>query len=102
MNNISEITANQLIEAFELARVAMKGFDCQVKQTINASYKLALTIATNRAVTYLEKVLKSTWVTRWYWKRKFKKAMDALDSLIATCPPPEHFQCRCESKMLIR
>ena len=97
-NEISEEMANQLVQAFEAATESMKTLDSQMKQAVNATYKLALTIATNHALTYLEKVLKSTRITRWYWKRKYKKAMDALDSLIAACPPPEHFPCRCEPK----
>lgn len=102
MNNISEDTANQLMKAFEVATEAMKEFDSQMKQATNSAYKLALSIAASRAANYLEKVLKSTWITRWYWKRKYHKAMDALDSLIAVCPPPQHVQCRCESKILVK
>ena len=102
MNNISEDTASQLMKSFEVATEAMKEFDSQMKQATNSAYKLALSIAASRAANYLEKVLKSTWITRWYWKRKYHKAMDALDSLIAVCPPPKHFQCRCESKILVK
>ena len=102
MNDISEDTANQLVKAFEVATERMKEFDSQMKQATNAAYKLALAVAASHVAKYLEKVLKSTWVTRWYWKRKYHKAMNVLYSLISSCPPPIHFQCRCESKILIR
>ena len=101
-NVLQEETANQLVQAFQAANEALLNYGNQMKQAVNSCYKLALITAQSRALTYLEKVLKSTWVTRWYWRKKYKKAQKELDALIAINPPPEHFPCRCESKIQIK
>ena len=101
-NVLPKETINQLTQAFQATNEALLAFDSQMKQAVNSCYKLALITAQSRALTYLEKVLKSTWVTRWYWKLKYNKSMKELDALIAINPPPEHFPCRCESKIQIK
>ena len=87
MNDISEEMATKLAKSFNDTSEAFKGLEIQMEQAAKATCELVVTIAVNQVLTYLEKALKSTWVTRWYWKRKYKKANAQLEKLLIIISP---------------
>ncbi|GHT09132.1 hypothetical protein FACS189432_05180 [Bacteroidia bacterium] len=97
---MNESIVEQLIQAFQKTTESCKDFYVQYKVLTNRFYELALKTQINNASMYAYKVEKSTWITRWYWNRKFKKSINNLELLLKQCPPPEHFNCRCMANNL--
>ena len=101
-NDSSEQTAMQLYdvlmqmgEAMVTSAKEFKRFDCQARKTYVSMYERALEEAVSRVALYMGKASTATWVTRWYWTRKYNKAKHML-GMIRLCPPPVHHNCRCQ------
>ena len=79
---ISEEMANQLIKAFEDCNKATAELHEKVEEFIVSACQAAAVEMVGRVVKYAEKCVKATFLTRWYWKKKFDKA---CSDMVDTC-----------------
>ena len=79
---ISEEMANQLIKAFEDCNKATAELHEKVEEFIVEACRAAAVEMVGRVVRYSEKCVKATFLTRWYW---YKKAKKAYSDLFDTC-----------------
>lgn len=79
---ISEEVANQLIKAFEDCNKATAELHEKVEEIIVEACRATAVEMVGRAVRYAEKYVKATFLTRWYWDKKVRKA---YSDMFATC-----------------
>lgn len=75
---ISEEIANQLIKAFEDCNKATAELHDKVEEFIVEACRATAVEMVGRVVRYAEKCVKATFLTRWYWDKKAKKAYSDL------------------------
>ena len=79
---ISEELAQQLIKTFEDCNKASAELHKKVEEFIVAACRATAVEMVGRVVRYAEKCVKATFLTRWYW---YKKAKKAYSDMFDTC-----------------
>lgn len=79
---ITEETAQGLIEAFDGFNKAHEEFEKAFNGTMQVYMSNCQLQAAGKFINYMEKYTNATFLTRWYWLRKARKANEALLGVI--------------------
>lgn len=71
---LSEEMANKLIKAFENSMKATEEIHGMVENIFRLAMQEAATASAKTVLKYTEKAMKATFLTRWYWDKKARKA----------------------------
>ena len=77
-----ESLVQSLIKGFEDADKELGRYKNSIDSVINSITDLELNRLMDLAISYYFKCLSSTWLTRWYWKRRHKKTCKQFKDLL--------------------
>ena len=76
---ISQETCDKLNRQFENLISCSKKYDEFIEQTMRHYMLTVLNSMMDKLEYYTKKMIKATFVTRWYWKRKIDKQLKKMD-----------------------
>ena len=80
-NTISEDTAQGLLDAFKGIDDALKDFEDTWQRNYGVLVNEIKLKYSEKLMFYTNKYAQSTFLTRWYWKRKMEKFIKGIDVL---------------------
>lgn len=74
-------TCDALAEQFKQIAEQTKQVDCFVEKTIRNFELTVFNSMMDKLEHYTQKMIKATFITRWYWRRKIDKHLNKMDEM---------------------